>query len=261
MGYVFTIEDARQWDAWCERPANRFAMDLEHDLMMDMIQPMRLDTVLDIGCGGGITTSLLVRKGMNVTGLDPSGPALDIASKKVGHRADLHGGVAEDLPFDDNSFHYVCLFKTLEFVDNPRKALEEACRVAKYRVFVGVVNPCSFRGGGLRIRRLFGRTVYRHARFLSLWELKGMIRGIAGDVPLQWRTLGQLPSRPGRITRYMERFPYVQKCPFGAFVGISVTLFPRFRTRPLELKTRPKPSTGAVVAGLVGSVRREKRWK
>ncbi len=261
MGYVFTIEDARRWDAWCEKPANRFAMDLEHDLMMGMMQPMRLDTVLDIGCGGGGTTSFLVRKGMNVTGLDPSGPVLETASEKVAHRADLHRGFAEDLPFDDNSFHYVCLFKTLEFVDDPRKAMEEACRVAKYGVFVGMVNPCSFRGGGLRIRRLFGGTVYRHARFLSLWELKGMIREIAGDVPVQWRTLGQFPSRPGRITRYMERSRYVQKCPFGAFAGVSVTLFPRFRARPLELKTRPKPSTGAVVAGLVGSVRREKRWK
>lgn len=261
MGYVFTIDDARRWDAWWEKPANRFVMDLEHDLMMGMIEPKRMDTVLDIGCGGGGTTSFLVRKGMNVTGLDPSSPVLEVASEKVAHRADLHRGVAEDLPYDDNSFHYACLYKTLEFVDDPRKALEEACRVAKYRVFVGMVNPCSFRGSGLRIRRLFGGTVYRHARFIGLWELKGMIRDLVGDVPVQWRTVGQLPSRPGRITRYMEKSQYVQKCPFGAFVGISVTLVPRFRARPLQLKARPKPSTGAVVAGLVGSVRREKRWK
>ncbi len=253
MGYVFTTEDARQWDAGCEKPANRFAMELEHELMLGMIQPMRLDTILDIGCGGGLATAYLVRSGLNVTGLR--------SEEHTARRADLHPGVAEDLPFDDNSFHFACLFKTLEFVDDPKKALEEACRVAKYRVFIGMVNPSSFRGSGLRVRRFFGGTVYRHARFLSLWELKGMIREIAGDVPVQWRTVGQLPSRPGRITRFLEQSQYVQRCPFGAFMGISVTLVPRFRTRPLELKTRPKPSTGAVVAGFLGSIRREKRWK
>lgn len=261
MGHVFTIEDARQWDVWSQKPANQFAMNLEHDLMMAMIQPMRMDTVLDVGCGIGGVTARLVQSGMNVTGLDPSYPALELALKKVGQRADFHQGFAEDLPFDDNSFHYVCLFKTLEFVEDPKKALEEACRVAKYKVFVGMINPCSLRGGGIRIRRWFGQSIFRHARFLSLWELKGMIREIAGDIPVQWRTMGQLPSRPGKFTCYMERSKYIQKCPFGAFVGVSATLFPRFRVRPLELKTRPKPSTGVVVAGFLGSVRKEKPWK
>jgi ubiquinone/menaquinone biosynthesis C-methylase UbiE len=35
------------------------------------------------------------------------------------------------LPFDDNSFNHACLFTSLEFVDDPKKALAEAFRVAK----------------------------------------------------------------------------------------------------------------------------------
>jgi hypothetical protein len=40
-----------------------------------------------------------------------------------------------------------------------------------------------------------------------------------------------------------------QKFPFGAFVGISVTVLPRYRTRPLELEISPN-RTASVVPGL-----------
>ncbi len=252
MGYVYTAQDARKWEEWGRRPCRRMAAELENVLMVDMIQPRRRESLLDIGCGAGDTLLPFMELGVEVTGIDPSAPMLDRAREKLGPRADLHQGAAEDLPFEDNAFHYGCLIRTLEFVDDPEKALAEACRVTKYLLFIGVENPHSLKGSGLRVKRMFTRTVYEHARFFSIWDLKQLIRSLMGEVPVSWKTVGQLPSRPGWITRRMEQSDLVRNLPFGAFTAMAVTLFPRFRARPLELTAHPQAPPASIVAGYLG---------
>ena len=53
MGYVFNFNDAVSYEQWFNNPQNRFAADLESRLMVDMLSPMRGETLLDIGCGTG----------------------------------------------------------------------------------------------------------------------------------------------------------------------------------------------------------------
>ncbi len=261
MGHVFSHDDALAWQAGMRKPCNQITLDLERRLTFEMLRPARLEAVLDIGCGTGDTLVAFLERGIDASGIDPSEPMLRIARDRVGHRASLHQGFAEDLPFDDNTFHYSSLIKTLEFVEDPRRVLEEAFRVTRYRVFVGVLNPHSLKGSGLRVKRIFTRTLYSHARLFSLWDLNRMVREVAGNLPLCWKTIGQLPA--GRITRRMEASELVQRCPFGAFTGMTVTLLPRFRTRPLELidtgmmghHTAPAP--GGFGTGWIGTTRRE----
>jgi SAM-dependent methyltransferase len=170
---------------------------------------------------------------------------LDIASRNVGNRADLYRGFAEDLPFDDNSFNYACLFTTLEFVDNPQKALEEACRVAKDRIFIGVLNRYAIKAIQRRVKGMFSASIYNHAQFFSVWGLKQRIRKIVGHTPISWRTVCQLTSQSGKIAASLEQSKIIQRCPFGAFAGMVVTLVPRFRTRPLTMRYRAGDSSGA----------------
>ena len=230
MGYVFDFNDAMYYEEWLNDPKNRFAVDLEKHLMLNALKPVHGESILDIGCGTGFGLQTFLDKGLQVTGLDPSPYMLDIATKKFGHRADLHRGVAEDLPFDDNSFNYACLVTTLEFVEDPKKALEEASRVAKDKIFLGVLN----------------RTIYNQACFFSIWQLKDIIRSLLGDVPISWRTVLQFSGSPRLITSKIEQFSLMQKCPFGAFIGMGVTLVPRFRTRPLTVPYKTKRTTGPV---------------
>jgi SAM-dependent methyltransferase len=171
---------------------------------------------------------------------------LDIASRNVGNRADLYRGFAEDLPFDDNSFNYACLFTTLEFVDNPQKALEEACRVAKDRIFIGVLNRYAIKAIQRRVKGMFSASIYNHAQFFSVWGLKQRIRKIVGHTPISWRTVCQLTSQSGKIATSLEQSKIIQRCPFGAFAGMVVTLVPRFRTRPLTMRYRAGDSSGAI---------------
>jgi len=245
MGHVFNFKDAIAYEQWLKKPETKVALELETQLMHTLLQPMRGESVLDIGCGTGACLRALLEMELLVTGLDPSTYMLDIASRNVGNRADLYRGFAEDLPFDDNSFNYACLFTALEFVDNPQKALEEACRVAKDRIFIGVLNRYAIKGIQRRVKGMFTASIYNHAQFFSVWELKQRIRKIVVHTPISWRTVCQLTSQSGKIATSLEQSKIIQRCPFGAFVGMVVTLVPKFRTRPLTMRYHAGDSSGA----------------
>lgn len=245
MGHVFDFKDAIAYEQWLKKPDTKVALELETRLMHTLLQPMRGESVLDIGCGTGACLRAFLEMELLVTGLDSSTYMLDIASRNVGNRADLYRGFAEDLPFDDNSFNYACLFTTLEFVDNPQKALEEACRVAKDRIFIGVLNRYAIKGIQRRVKGMFTASIYNHAQFFSVWELKQRIRKIVGHTPISWRTVCQLTSHSGKIAASLEQSKIIQRCPFGAFVGMVVTLVPKFRTRPLTMRYQAGDSSGA----------------
>ncbi len=256
MGYVFTFQDAKAYDTWFKKSRNRFAANLETSLMLNLINPNRGETILDIGCGTGFSLIPFLDKGLQVTGLDPSPYMIDLAEKKVKNRVDFYRGFAEDLPFDDNSFNYASFFTTLEFVENPRKAIEEACRVAKDLVFIGVLNRFAIKAIQRRIKGMSGKTIYNKARFFSVWEIKSLLCSILGDVPISWRTVIQIPSSPNKFLNTLEYSPFVQRSPFGAFAGITAAPVPRFTTDPLSLKYQTKPATSAS-SGFSGAIRRQ----
>ena len=172
MGRVFDFKDALAYERWLKKPESKAAFELETRLMQTLLKPMRGESVLDIGCGTGACLRAFLEMDLKVTGLDPSTYMLDIAARNIGNRADLYQGHGEDLPFDDNSFNYASLFTTLEFVDNPQKTLEEACRVAKDRIFIGVLNRYAIKGIQRRVKGMFTETIFNHAQFFSVWELK-----------------------------------------------------------------------------------------
>ncbi len=245
MGHVFDFNEALAYEQWFKRPENKSAFALEKKLMRDLLQPMRGESVLDIGCGTGACLQAFLEMDLQVTGLDPSTYMLDMAHEKIGNRADLYRGFGEDLPFDDNSFNYASLFTTLEFVEDPKKTLEEACRVAKDRVFIGVLNRYAIKGIQRRVKGIFSPSIFNHAQFFSVWELKQTIRDIMGSVPVAWRTVCQLPTASGKYVYSLEHSKILQRCPFGAFAGMVVILVPRFRTKPLTTRYQAKDPSGA----------------
>ena len=79
MGYVFDFKAARAYDHWFDDPRNSFEAELECRLMLEMLQPAKGESVLEIGCGTGASLVSLIEKGLNTTGIDPSPYMLDIA--------------------------------------------------------------------------------------------------------------------------------------------------------------------------------------
>lgn len=250
MGYVFNHQDAMAYDLWFRNRRNRFSATLETRMLFELLRPAPGESLLDIGCGTGELLLQGLDAGLDVTGIDPSPHMLDIAFRKTGESVDLFRGYGEDLPFDDNSFHHACFFTTLEFVDQPEKALEEAFRVAKDRVFIGVLNRYAIKGLKRRIQGLFGHSLYANARFYSIWELKQMVRQLLGDVPVSWRSVCLFPEPSSPFACSLEQWPLAQRMPFGTFVGMVVTLKPRFRLRPLALRYRAGTPARASLTGL-----------
>ncbi|SRR6056297_367416 len=82
--------------------------------------------ILDLGCGDGLTTFFLSKKG-KVIGVDLN---TDQAKKKFPNLNFLSAN-AEKLPFDKNTFDKVYCFDVLEHVDNVDKTLEQITKVLK----------------------------------------------------------------------------------------------------------------------------------
>jgi SAM-dependent methyltransferase len=246
MGYVFDFKDAMMYERWHREPERRSEAERECHLMIEMLQPARGETVLDIGCGTGIHFETLLERGVSPTGLDPSPYMLDCCFQRFGPRVELYRAHAEDLPFDDNSFNHAVLMTTLEFVDDPRQSIAEACRVAKDRVFVGALNRYAIKSIQRRVAGMFSESIFNKAQFFGVWELKRMVLSVAGPVPIAWRTINQFPAACSGLAQNLEYSPIVQRCPFGAFLGVVATLMPRFRTRPLALRYHAKKTSGIV---------------
>jgi ubiquinone/menaquinone biosynthesis C-methylase UbiE len=247
MGYIFDFNATRAYDTWCRQPQNQTAIGREMQLMSDLLAPMRGRSVLDIGCGAGAGLRTFLNAGLSVTGLDPSTYMLDIASRTLGDKADLHRGVAEALPFEDNEFHYACFVKTLEFVDDFEKSLQEACRVTKDRLFIGIINryALSSTSSGPKMKSLPPQ--FENAHFFSLWEIKKVLRGFLGDVPIAWQALWSSPQTSPKITEMITHSSWLKQIPFGMYIGLVVTLCPRFKTRPLAMTCTAKHGTGALI--------------
>ncbi len=237
MGYIFDFNDSNQYETCFERAKNSYAFNLEMELLLKMAEPESGNSVLDIGCGTGRSLEPLLNRGLNLTGVDPSPYMLDIASQRLGDRADLHRAFAECLPFDDNTFNHAFFMTSLEFTERPAKAIEEACRVAKDKVFIGVFNKYAPLNMMRRIRGLFIKDILSQARFFSILELRQIAFDILGDVPITWKTTLQFPFS-SRIFHWVENMSLIQKSPFGTIIGVTIIPVPMFRTRPLPLKIR-----------------------
>jgi ubiquinone/menaquinone biosynthesis C-methylase UbiE len=240
VGYVFDFKDSRAYVQWASRECNQHTAAMQSRLMMDLLKPMPGESILDIGCGDGASSLPLIEQGLNVTGIDPSPYMLELCANRMGQRIDLYRGSAEDLPFDDNSFNHSIFFISLEFSENPLKAIEEAFRVSKDRVFFGFLNRFALKGVQRWRKEFMQIDVFNHARLFTSWEMKKMVRSLAGPVPVTWRTVCQLPNASVKMFQTIEQSDIVQRCPFGAFVGMVVTLVPRFRTRPLAMRFIPE---------------------
>ena len=102
------------------------------DVFADAVCVSRGLTALDVGCGPGALTGVLVdRLGADsVFACDPSAPFVaDCAARHPG--VDVRLGRAEALPFDDGRFDVALAQLVLHFVSNPEQAARELRRVVR----------------------------------------------------------------------------------------------------------------------------------
>jgi SAM-dependent methyltransferase len=105
---------------------------LAGDVFIDWLAPRQNLAWVDVGCGNGAFTELIVQrlKPAGVDGVDPSEGQLQFARMRPGAAmARFHMGDAMALPFDDNAFDAAVMALVIFFVPDPAKGVAEMVRV------------------------------------------------------------------------------------------------------------------------------------
>ena len=247
MGYVFSLTDAEQHEKWFSSPQGQRVLALEKELFKKVWTPVSPQRVLEVGCGSGIFLEWFMSQGHMVAGLEPSVPGLDLARRRLGSKALLEQGFAENLPYEDNEFDTVALISTMEFVDDPFLALKEAFRVARRNVLLGVFNKYSIGRAHTYMESLWKDSVYSRARSFSVFQLRSMsARILSGAVPIEWRTCFSLPLPFLRYFHLLEKIALLQRHPFGHFIAMRIDM--RCRVRTLQTPVFDEIPAGARVS-------------
>ncbi len=88
------------------------------------------EPILDLGCGDGIFSEVLLGRGKNIVGIDIDGKALVQAGRRRIYKRIVKGDV-HVLPFPDSSFNTVLANSCLEHISNLKIVLKEIHRVLK----------------------------------------------------------------------------------------------------------------------------------
>lgn len=219
MGLEFRGAIASGYEAWFSTIRGRYADRLEKKVIADLVKIRPGDKVLDVGCGTGHFSVYFKSMGGEVTGLEPAPEMLAEAKKLYGDRGiKFMQGNAQALPFADRSFDLVTMITVLELLDDPKKALDEAFRVSKGKIFLGILNRESIIN---RQRQKANEGIWRQVHFYTLPEIKAFL---GSEVKIKWEGTLHFPMAKTErglnfrlnIENWLSRF----KLPCGAFIGI-----------------------------------------
>jgi len=168
------------------------------------INPLRLDyidgraglrgkTVLDVGCGGGILTESMARRGALVTGIDLADGPLKVAQLHLlesGGEVEYRNVAAEDLARElPHHFDVVTCMELLEHVPEPASTVRACAALVKPggHVFFSTINrnPKSYLLaviGAEYVLRLLPRGTHNYAKFIKPSELGAFARHAGLDV-------------------------------------------------------------------------------
>jgi SAM-dependent methyltransferase len=152
--------------AWPTGLDNRYLLGRLHDVPVDATAAGASGRVLEVAASEAIHSCRLNLRGLSAFSLEPSPAMLARARVRMaeyGATVTLIRGIAERLPFRDQSFDRVLCESAIDHLADPGLGIREMARVLKPegRLVIGVVNY-----GSLNVR--LSRVVYRVARRLRL---------------------------------------------------------------------------------------------
>ena len=211
-----------------------------------LLDPKPGEKALDVGCGEGNHLLLLQQFGLDVYGVDASSYMIRRARKRLGNRPNLRVENANDLPFDDNEFDVSVLINTLEFLDDPLRALREVGRVTRRRVLIVVLNRLSLYCLMSKSRSLFRKSIFNGATLYTLWEIKLLLREVFGRTPIRW----QSGHMDGSLLQKVSAHRPFSFLPFGFCLCVVVDVSYSVRTEQHPLKVEFGKAKQAAVRGL-----------
>lgn len=180
--------------------------DVESDFRpLHQINPLRLDwidtlaslagkRVLDVGCGGGILSDSMARRGADVLGIDLSGKALKVAqlhaieaaTPRVAYREVAAETLADEMP---SQFDVVTCMEMLEHVPEPSSVVEACSRLVRPGgwVFFSTLNRNAKAFlfaivGAEHVLSLLPKGTHEFAKFIRPSELASWCRSVSLDI-------------------------------------------------------------------------------
>lgn len=221
----------KDYDAWYATPLGKASDRIERELLFSMVDVKQGERVLDAGCGTGIYSVELARRGGRVKAVDYSSEMIGQARAKA-LKEDLHidfvKADALKLPFPDGHFDLVISVCMLCFLKERDAALLEMKRVLKPggRIAIALLNRWSPWALLRRAKGLVKDTVYNKADFLTHAEVESSLSR-AGFKEIESRTcLFFLPIDSGYYLALADTHERLGKklCPkAGAFIAAVAT--------------------------------------
>ena len=180
--------------------------DVESDFRpLHQINPLRLDwidtlaslagkRVLDVGCGGGILSDSMARRGADVLGIDLSGKALKVAqlhaieaaTPRVAYREVAAETLADEMP---GQFDVVTCMEMLEHVPEPSSVVAACSRLVRPGgwLFFSTLNRNAKAFlfaivGAEHVLSLLPKGTHEFAKFIRPSELASWCRSVSLDI-------------------------------------------------------------------------------
>ena len=156
-------------------------------------------TVLELGCGNGYGTHLLMKKGAKkIIGIDLDPKAITFANNNYSNKnIQYRSGDAETIRLPDSSIDIVVSFETIEHVPNPKKMVQTVQKVLKQDGIFIVSTP--------NIQTSFMDNPF-HLKEFTPKELRDLLQNFSS---IQW--YGQRKVHTLLITLYKKLYPILPK--------------------------------------------------
>jgi SAM-dependent methyltransferase len=152
--------------------------------------------LLDVGCGGGELAAVFARHGFEVSGVEPSESAAELARSRD---IDVHTGTLDDAPWAPGTFDAITFNHSLEHIDDPLAAVEKAASLLRPGGLLAIAVP----NFGSWHRRAFGTAWFqldlpRHLQHFDRDSLSALVRR-AGLSPVAVSASSMRPSLLGSL--------------------------------------------------------------
>ncbi|MFT4414135.1 class I SAM-dependent methyltransferase [Fredinandcohnia humi] len=174
------IAAEKEWDEratfWSKQSQQMWSTGSRSSIIPFLMEYLQDNSIiLDAGCGDGYGSYLLNQQGYQVVGVDISAEMIDKANTR--HQTNTLTFMQSDitqLPFEDETFSGVMAINSLEWTEQPLRAINEIKRVTKTGgIFcIGFLGPTA----GPRqhaYRRLYGESVICNT--MMPWELELLV--------------------------------------------------------------------------------------
>ena len=211
--WFFNREYTDTYEQWYEGRYKRAEVWQKRVMEQLVKKDERVKKLLEFGCGTGRFTRWWKDIGIEATGGDIS--PLMLSQAMYLFEGDLVMADAHYMPFKDHTFDAVAFITTFEYYRDPIRVIQEAARVGRYGIAMGMMNRNSLKVVRRRIQQFFGKNpFYITATFYTPNRLIRLIhRALQGrEYTIEWTCAG------------LPKWSPIQQwgLPLGDFFGLYV---------------------------------------